>query len=86
MNNNNIFFETPIIKTTIVEYNRFKIKNIVIELNSAAKIVVLIFPTDELKDSVICKTIEMTTEEYSLWGSDDNYIIDFVKNKVRDLL
>ena len=51
--NQNIFFETPITKTTTIEYNRFKIKNIVIELNASAKIVVLIFPSDETKDSVI---------------------------------
>jgi len=35
-------------------------------LNASAKIIVLIFPSDETKDSVICKTIEMTPEEYAL--------------------
>ena len=53
--NQNIFFETPISKTTTIEYDRFKIKNILVELNASAKIIVLIFPIDETKDSVICK-------------------------------
>ena len=84
--NQNIIFETPITKTTTIEYNRFKIKNILIELNASAKIVVLIFPTDETKDSVICKTIEMTPEEYALWGTDDNYIINYIKGKLVDTI
>jgi hypothetical protein len=84
--NENIFFETPIAKTTIIEYNRFKIKNIVIELNASAKIVVLIFPSDETKDSVICKTIEMSPEEYALWGTDDTYIVNYVKDKLVTIL
>ena len=84
--NENIFFETPIAKTTIIEYNRIKIKNIIIELNSTAKIVVLVFPSDETKDSVICKTIEMTPEEYALWGTDDNYIINYIKGKLVDTI
>jgi hypothetical protein len=84
--NENIFFETPITKTTIIEYNRFKIKNIVIELNASAKIVVLIFPSDESKDSVICKTIEMSPEDYALWGTDDTYIVNYVKDKLVTIL
>jgi len=84
--NENIFFETPITKTNIIEYNRFKIKNILVELNSSAKIVVLVFPSDESKDSVICKTIEMPPEDYALWGTDDNYIVNYIKDKLINVL
>ena len=84
--NQNIFFETPISKTTTIEYDRFKIKNILVELNASAKIIVLIFPIDETKDSVICKTIEMTPEEYALWGTDDNYIMNYIKDKLVDTI
>jgi hypothetical protein len=81
-----IFFDTPVTKTTVIEYNRFKIKNILVELNSSAKIVVLVFPITGSESSVICKTIDMSPEDYAIWGTDDNYIINFVKTNLATAL
>lgn len=82
-----IYLDTPIEKHTVIQYDRFKIKNIDIRLNSTAKLYVIIFKTGtEYGTSMITKTIEMTSEEYNLWGTDDNYIINFVKSKISDLI
>lgn len=77
-----ITLDTPIRKLVALEYDRFKIKDIKVSLNSSATIVVLIYPVDGTENSVICKNITMTTEEYNLWGTDDSYVIEFIKNKL----
>ena len=47
--------------------------------------IVIILQSDS--DSAFNKSIDMTIEgeEYSLWGSDDNYITDLVAKKVASL-
>lgn len=85
--NTEIYLDTPIEKNLVVQYNRFKIKNIEIRLNSTAKLYIIVFKTGvEFGNSMISKTIEMTEDEYNLWGTDDNYIIDFVKSRVMGLI
>ena len=80
-----IFFDTPVTKTTVVEYDRFKIKNIQVELNSSAKIIVLVFKTGS-ESPVICTTIDMPPEDYATWGTDDTYVINFVKTNLATTL
>ena len=77
--NDEINLEPVLTKTTVVEYNRFKIKNVLVTLNSTAKITVLVLPTDT-NNTMICKTIEMSPAEYALWGEDDQYIINYIKS------
>ena len=47
--------------------------------------IIIILQSDS--DSAFNKSIDMTIEgeEYSLWGSDDNYITDLVAKKVASL-
>jgi len=79
-----IFFDTPVTKTTVVEYDRFKIKSIHVELNSSAQIVVLVFQTGS--ECAIYTAIDMPPEDYAIWGTDDNYIINFVKTNLASSL
>jgi hypothetical protein len=79
MNDDEINLDTALTKTTVVEYNRFKIKSVLVNLNSTAKITVLVLPTDT-NNTMICKTIEMTPAEYALWGENDQYVINYIKS------
>lgn len=77
--NDEITFETALTKTTTIVYDRFKIKNVLVNLNSSAKITVLVLPTDS-SHTMICKTVEMSPADYALWGEDDQYIINYIKS------
>lgn len=75
-----INLDTPITETVVKTYTKFFIKNVTVNINSsAATIIVLLCP---LVGDIISRIIEMDGEDYANWGSDDNYLIQFIKNKL----
>lgn len=76
-----ILLDTNIIRTTIIEFNRFKIKNFNLVLNEKVEIIILLYPVNP-EHIVECKTIIIDGEDYANWGTDDNVLIEFIKNKL----
>ena len=72
-----IALDTPKIVTKTITYTEFAIKDIIISLNQSARFIVILYG-----DETDVVDIEMTPEEYNLWGSDDGYVIQFIKNKL----
>jgi hypothetical protein len=76
-----INLDTPLIKTQVIEYNRFKIKNFDLKLNEKVSIIILLYPVNP-EHTVECRTIVMEGDDYTNWGNDDSYCINFIKNKL----
>ena len=74
---NKITLDNPKVVTKTFTYKQFAIKDIIITLNQTARFIVILYGDDT--DVV---DIEMTPQEYLNWGSDDNYVIQFIKNKL----
>jgi hypothetical protein len=72
-----IALDTPKVVTKTITYTEFAIKDIIITLNQSARFIVILYG-----DETDVVDVEMTPEEYNLWGSDDNYVIQFIKNKL----
>jgi hypothetical protein len=53
------------------------IKDIKIELNKKATFIIILFG-----DETDVMDIEMTEAEYAIWSADDNYVIEFIKQKL----
>lgn len=76
-------FDIPVIpkdETTTITITKFVIDNIDVAIFKSALISVSIFSTDTKFIKSI--PIPMTTEEYLGWGSNDEYIINFVCSKL----
>jgi hypothetical protein len=79
MNNNQTFYP-PI--NRIVKINSFKIVDVRIDLFEKATFRVLLFDADgKLADN---KFYQLTPEEYSEWGTDDQYLVKYVKTKLSE--
>jgi hypothetical protein len=72
-----IALDTPKVVTKTITYTEFTIKDIIISLNQSARFIIILYG-----DETDVVDVEMTPEEYNLWGSDDNYVIQFIKNKL----
>ena len=76
-----ITLDVPLVKTQVIEYNRFKIKNFDLKLNDRVSIIILLYPVNP--DHVVeCRTIVIDGADYEAWGSDDEYIIQAIKKKI----
>jgi hypothetical protein len=73
--------DTPIRKLVALEYDRFKIRNFDLKLNESVSIIILLYPVNP-DHSVECRTIVMNGADYEAWGTDDAYVINFIKNKL----
>jgi hypothetical protein len=74
-----INLDTPIIETVVRTYTKFFIKNVTVNINSSATIIILLYPVE---GDIVSRIIEMDGSDYANWGSDDNYLINFIKNKL----
>ncbi len=77
---NKIALDIPKVVTKTFTYTEFAIKDIIITLNQSARFIVVLYGED---NDVI--DIAMNEQEYNLWGSDDSYVIQFIKNKITNL-
>lgn len=71
-----INLDTPITETVTKTYTKFLIKNVTVNVNSSATIIILLYPPE---GDIISRVIEMGFPYYSAWGTDDNYLINFIK-------
>jgi len=74
-----IKLDIPIIETIVKTYTKFLIKNITVNVNSSATIIVLVSSND---GDIISRIIQMNGDDYANWSSDDNYVIEFIKMKL----
>ena len=74
-----INLDTPITETVTKTYTKFLIKNVTVNVNSNATIIILLCP---IEGDIISRIIEMDGNDYTDWGSDDNYLIQFIKQKL----
>jgi hypothetical protein len=65
----------PTTKVTVI--NKMIIKRVEVILNQYAEITIDLF--DESDKYVSSKFLIMSDEDYANWGSDDTYLIDWVK-------
>jgi hypothetical protein len=78
-----IKLEKPLEVITTTKYLNFKIREILVNLNSGASFVVLLY--GETEDIILCKTIDMSGEDYLKWGNNDDYVIEYIKGKLLNL-
>lgn len=77
---NNQTFYPPITKS--IKINSFKIVDVKVDLFDKAYFRVLLYDIDgNLCDN---KFYQLTPEEYSEWGSDDQYLVKYVKSKLSE--
>jgi hypothetical protein len=81
---NNIVLDTPYVITLTKNITKFDIDEIKVNLNQSASIRVFL-KNDENEISDI-KTITLEGEDYSNWGEDDEYIINYIKNLLENNL
>lgn len=74
-----IKLDIPKVITKTFTYTEFAIKNIIISLNKTASFIVVLYGNDT---DVI--ELKMTEAEYNLWGSDDDYVIEFIKMRLAE--
>lgn len=74
---NKITLDTPKVVTKTITYTEFEIRDVKVQLNLTARFVVILYG-----DETDVVEFEMTEQEYANWGSDDNYVINFIKAKL----
>ena len=77
----NTYTIEPITITTTKTITKFIIENITVNLFDSVKMNVVLF--DENSNPVDFKLLTMENEEYKLWGDDDNYIINWITEKLK---
>jgi hypothetical protein len=65
-----------------ITINQFKVKVVELELFKYVRIVVALLDTDG--NFVEQKFFNLVDEDYTQWSSDDTYVINFVKRKLRE--
>ena len=71
-----INLDNPLTETVTKTYTKFLIKNVTVNINSSATIIILLYPLD---GDIISRIIQMEGSDYLNWGIDDNYLINFIK-------
>jgi hypothetical protein len=71
---------TPISVTSIKTIYYFTVQNVVVALNSYACINVALF--DVSSNPIGNKSFVLDNPNYILWGSNDTYIVDYVKSQI----
>jgi hypothetical protein len=69
--------DTPKVVTKTITYTEFVIRDVIVRLNQTAKFVIILYG-----DETDVVEFEMTETEYADWGTDDNYVIEFIKQKL----
>jgi hypothetical protein len=72
-----IILDTAKVVTKQITYTEFVIKDVKVQLNLTAKFIVILYG-----DETDVVEFEMTEQEYADWGIDDNYAIEFIKQKL----
>ncbi len=76
----NNFTIEPLTITTTKTITKFNINYITVNLFDSVNINVVLF--DENNMPCDTKNYIMNGDEYKLWGDDDNYIIEWIRNKL----
>ena len=77
----NTYTIEPITITTTNIITKFFIENITVNLFDSVNINVVLFDKNNIPYEF--KKFTMENEEYKLWGDDDNYIINWITEKLK---
>lgn len=69
----------PFVESADVTITKFKVAKVVVNIFNNAIIHVKLFNRNNL---IRVQNIEMTPQEYELWGADDNFIKNLVSQKL----
>jgi hypothetical protein len=72
--------DTPITVSNSKVIHSFAIQNIIVQINSSATINILCFDVEE--NNIGYKSITIEHDDYVLWGNDDTFILNYVKDKL----
>jgi len=70
----------PITKTDITTLTSFEINQIQVKLNTSAQVLIYLKAGDNI---VASDMILIEGADYANWGSDDQYIVNFINNYLR---
>jgi hypothetical protein len=70
--------DAPIEKTIVKTFTKFAIRDMSVTLNNSAFVTVNVYQGDNVFE-YDCLRIDIPPEVYSTWGSDDTYIISYIK-------
>ena len=76
----NTFTIEPLTITTTKIITKFSINYITVNLFDSVNINVVLFDESDIPSD--SKNFTMNGDEYKLWGDDDNYIIEWIRNKL----
>lgn len=76
----NYSFYPPLKKE--IKINQFRVKVVELELFKYVRIAVGLFDSDG--NFVDQKLFNLTEQDYAQWSTDDSYVINFVKKKLRE--
>ena len=65
-----------------IKINQFKVKVVELELFKSVRIAVALLDTDG--NFVEQKFFNLVDDDYAQWSTDDTYVINFVKRKLRE--
>ena len=72
----------PVSLTTTYNLISFEVTNVHVEVFSCVTIYML-FKTDTGES--LSKSIKLCETDYSSWGTDDNYIINYIKDNIQTI-
>jgi len=70
----------PVTLTTVTVIDKFIIKRIEIKIKESAGIMIDL--VDNTGNSAGTRYLTMSGEDYANWGSDDDYLINWIKNNL----
>jgi hypothetical protein len=70
----------PITKTDITTLTSFEINSVSVKLNQSAEVLVYLRSVDNI---VASEMVVIEGADYANWGSEDNYIVNYISNYLR---
>lgn len=74
-----INFDSPITKIITNTYVSFRVTKVDVNLNNSATVSVIVYNENNEFENFI-EVIDINNNDYQEWGTDDNYIKEYVKN------
>jgi len=79
-NPDQIYDITPVTVTTITVITKFAVKSIEVKLTQSANILVDLL--DKNNNYAGTESLEISGNDYANWGTDDDYLINWIKNNL----
>ena len=80
MNVQNYELSNPVNEIKNIKITHYQISRIEVNLGTSATVYILLY--GENNEYIRHQMINLTSEEYSQWGTDDNYLLNLINNKI----